>query len=64
MNEDLVVARGIPRDHLGDDIGATAIEYALIAGFIAVVIVAVVTAIGLDVLGLFTSVSEGFQSAQ
>lgn len=64
MWKELVVARGISRDHLRDDLGATAIEYALIAGFIAVVIVAVVTAIGLDVLGLFTSVSTGFQSAQ
>jgi pilus assembly protein Flp/PilA len=64
MRKVLLVARGIPRDHWRDDVGATAIEYALIAGMIAVVIVAIVTAIGVDVLGLFTSVSEGFQSAQ
>jgi pilus assembly protein Flp/PilA len=64
MRKKLVVARGIPCDHRRNDVGATAIEYALIAGFIAVVIVAVVTAIGLDVLGLFTSVATGFQSAQ
>jgi len=40
--------------------GATAIEYALIAGGISVVIVGAVTAIGVDVRGLFTSVQAAF----
>ncbi len=40
--------------------GATAIEYALIAGGISVVIVGAVTAIGVDVVGLFTSVQSAF----
>jgi len=37
--------------------GATAIEYALIAGLIAVVIVTGVTAIGTKLSGFFTTVS-------
>ena len=39
--------------------GATAIEYALIAVGIAVVIVAAVTSIGTSVKGAFTSASNG-----
>lgn len=45
---------------LRNDSGTTAIEYALIAGGIAVVIVASVNALGTDVVGLFQSVSDGF----
>lgn len=40
--------------------GATAIEYALIAGGISVVIVGTVIAIGVDVTGLFTTVQSAF----
>jgi len=40
--------------------GATAIEYALIAGGIAVVIVAAVTMVGTEVNDAFVAVSEGF----
>ncbi len=40
--------------------GATAIEYALIAGGISVVIVGAVIAIGVDVTGLFTTVQSAF----
>lgn len=39
------------------DSGATAIEYALIASGISIVIVAAVTQIGVEVKSLFTSVS-------
>ena len=39
--------------------GATAIEYALVAGLIAIVIVAGVTAIGTKLSGFFTTVSGG-----
>jgi pilus assembly protein Flp/PilA len=39
------------------DDGATAIEYALIASLIAVVVVGVVTTIGMEVLGMFTAVA-------
>ena len=40
---------------LRDDKGATAIEYGLIAGLIAVVIIAAVTLLGADIQGVFTS---------
>lgn len=40
--------------------GVTAIEYALIAGLVAIVIVGAVTALGTSVSGLFQSVLSGF----
>jgi pilus assembly protein Flp/PilA len=39
-----------------DEDGATAIEYGLIAGLIAVVIIASVTMVGTDVSGMFTTI--------
>ena len=45
---------------LRDENGATAIEYALIAGLIMVVIVASVTATGTSVKNLFNSVATSF----
>ena len=44
---------------LGDETGATAIEYGLIAAGIAVVIVAVVQGLGTQLNTTFTSVSTG-----
>lgn len=41
-----------------DESGATAIEYGLIAGLIAVVIIAAVTLVGTDVQAVFTSISN------
>jgi pilus assembly protein Flp/PilA len=41
-----------------DESGATAIEYGLIAGLIAVVIIAAVTLVGTDVEAVFTSISD------
>ena len=41
-----------------DDRGATAVEYALMVGLIAVVIVVAVTAFGLSVNGLFNSFTQ------
>jgi len=41
--------------------GATAIEYALIAGFLSIVIVGAVTNIGVTVKGFFTQVSENLK---
>ena len=38
-----------------DQKGATAIEYGLIAGLIAVVIIAAVTLLGTDIQGVFNS---------
>ncbi len=40
-----------------DESGATAIEYGLIAGFIAVVIITAVKAVGSDVNNMFESIS-------
>ena len=43
-----------------DTRGATAIEYALIASLIAVVIAVAVGAVGTDVKGLFNSVASAY----
>ena len=40
--------------------GVTAIEYALIAGLVAVVIVFAVTSVGTSALALFQSVADAF----
>jgi len=42
-----------------DDQGATAVEYSLLVGLIAAVIVGAVTAFGLGVLGLFSALPPG-----
>jgi pilus assembly protein Flp/PilA len=44
-----------------DELGATAIEYSIIAGGIALVIVAVVNSIGTTVNTTFTSVQTGLK---
>lgn len=41
-----------------DENGATAIEYGLIAGLIAVVIIAAVTLLGTDIQAVFTSITN------
>ena len=41
-----------------DEEGATAIEYGLIAGLIAVVIIAAVTLLGTDIQAVFTSITN------
>ncbi|MGY3446677.1 MULTISPECIES: Flp family type IVb pilin [unclassified Bradyrhizobium] len=46
---------------LRDEVGATAIEYAIIAGGISIVIVAGVRGIGTQVAGQFTAVSSAFK---
>jgi pilus assembly protein Flp/PilA len=45
-----------------DECGATAIEYALIAGGISIVIVAAATSIGTTLNTSFNSVKDGFRS--
>ena len=55
---------GFRRDRSGlpsrqDDRGATAVEYSLMVGLIAAVIVGAVTLFGLDVLGLFNTLPPG-----
>lgn len=50
---------GLRRCPLRLDHGATAVEYGLIVGLIAAVIVGAVTALGLGVLGLFNTMPPG-----
>jgi pilus assembly protein Flp/PilA len=47
---------------LSDDGGATAIEYALIAGSLSIVIVTVVTSVGTSLNVRFTAISDGLNS--
>jgi len=47
---------------LKDDSGATAIEYALIAAFIALVIITAATGIGTELKATFTDVDGGLKS--
>lgn len=48
-------------DFLRDESGATAIEYALIAGAISIVIVVAVTGIGTSLNNRFTEVGSAFK---
>ncbi|HJP20444.1 MAG: Flp family type IVb pilin [Alphaproteobacteria bacterium] len=45
--------------HVG---GVTAVEYGLIAGLIAVAIIAVVTTLGSDLTNIFNDVSDGLKN--
>jgi pilus assembly protein Flp/PilA len=44
----------------GDESGATSIEYALIAAFIAIAIISSVTGVGNALLNIFNNVTNGF----
>lgn len=46
-----------------DEEGATAIEYALIAGLIAVAIIGALSALGTDIKGLFEKISGQLEKA-
>jgi pilus assembly protein Flp/PilA len=48
---------------LGEETGVTAIEYGLIAGAIAVAIIAVLLILGQDVANMFSTVSGALQQA-
>jgi pilus assembly protein Flp/PilA len=48
----------LAKGFLNDDSGATAIEYAMIAAFIAVAIVGAVTALGTSLTGIFGNVNS------
>ncbi|WP_420224806.1 Flp family type IVb pilin [Pigmentiphaga litoralis] len=50
-------------DFLREEEGATAIEYGLIAGLVAVGIIVALTALGTDLSGLFTRISTKLKSA-
>ncbi|MBI3709718.1 MAG: Flp family type IVb pilin [Proteobacteria bacterium] len=52
---------GLRRLH-GDEAGVTAIEYGLIAGAIAIAIIAAVIAVGGDVKGLFNTTDTQLKS--
>ena len=45
---------------IDDESGATAIEYGLIAGLIAVAVIAALTTLGDSLEGLFNSISDSF----
>jgi pilus assembly protein Flp/PilA len=47
---------------LQDESGANAIEYGLIAALVSIVIVTILTTIGTQLNGVFTSVSSGLGS--
>lgn len=47
------------KDFIKDESGATAIEYGLIAGLIAVVIIGTLTALGDNISDLFGKISDG-----
>lgn len=51
------------KSFISDESGATAIEYGLIAGLVAVAIIAALTALGTSLDGLFTSVSDTVSTA-
>jgi pilus assembly protein Flp/PilA len=48
----------LARSFLKEEHGATAIEYAMIAAFIAVAIVAAVTSLGTSLTGIFNNVDS------
>ena len=55
------VVRNTIAQFLKDDSGATAIEYALIAAFIALVIITAATGIGTELKATFTDVDGGLK---
>jgi pilus assembly protein Flp/PilA len=58
--------RRVVRNHIAqflkDESGATAIEYALIAAFIALVLITAVTGVGTELKAIFTDVDGGLKS--
>lgn len=51
------------RAWLKSEDGATAIEYALIAGLVSIVIIGAVEAVGSNLMLIFTDVSSGLRTA-
>ena len=56
-----LIMRKILNRFVKQESGATAIEYGLIAGLIAVVIITAVTAIGTNLSGTFTTISTSLK---
>jgi pilus assembly protein Flp/PilA len=53
-----ISAMTLTKRFMKDENGATAIEYGMIAAFIAIAIVAAVTSIGTSLTGIFTNVNS------
>ena len=51
------------KDRLRNEKGATAVEYGIMVGLIAVVIIIAVTALGTNLTSLFTNVSDKVKPA-
>ena len=50
------------RRRVSEESGATAVEYAIMAGFIAAVIVAAVRTLGTNLIPIFNNMNAGFGS--
>ena len=57
-----LVVRNHIAQFLKDESGATAIEYALIAAFIALILITAVTGVGTELKAIFTDVDGGLKS--
>ena len=55
--------KNLVKNFARNESGATAIEYGLIAGLVAVAIITAVTAVGADVSTVFTTVSTKLKAA-
>jgi len=56
------IMTNIIKNFWNDEEGATAIEYGLIAGLIAVAIIAALTALGADLTALFTRIGAALDA--
>ncbi len=57
MLQHIIALQILVSQRLRDDKGATAVEYGLMVGLIAVVIIVAVTALGTELNGLFLSIT-------
>jgi pilus assembly protein Flp/PilA len=55
--------RGLLSSFMQNDLGATAIEYGLIAALISVVVIGAITAVGTSLSTTFTAVSNALSGA-
>ncbi len=55
--------RGLLSSFIQNDLGATAIEYGLIAALISVVVIGAITAVGTNLSTTFTAVSNALSGA-
>lgn len=64
MNVKLIMMMETLRSFIKREDGASAIEYAMIAGLIAVAIIAVVGLLGGDIKTIFQNIREGLEPAK